>query len=395
MDKGGFDKKLKIYVITFPQISKYRGEIQVSKKFINLLNDNSIEAHNFSDKIDNSRCEETNRRIRYFSQHNILDGLIEYLFIEIKYSYIMLKNKDRINTILFLGWLPVIMSLVFKILNRKIILVVHTSAYEGVLNAYKNTIFGKGGIIFSNIINILQVVNFYLADLILFDYELLAKQNSKYIDNNKIAVASSIFIETDIFKQTKSIDERDSIVGYVGRLSEEKGVSNFIEAIPSIIKKNPHIKFLIIGDGPLNVKLVNYISKAPANKIKFLGWIPHNELPTYLNEIKLLILPSYIEGLPNILLEAMACGTPVLATSVGAISSLIVNEDTGFILVNNSPDIISEKILECVNHKKLEFVSENARNHINRNYSKKNASKISEIIHNFLIDQESPKSGST
>ena len=105
------------------------------------------------------------------------------------------------------------------------------------------------------------------------------------------------------------------------------------------------------------------------NKFTFVGWIPHDELPKYLNQLKLLVLPSYTEGLPNIMLEAMACGTPVLATPVGAIPEVIKDEETGFILKNNSPECIAENVMRALEHPNLGEIVNNARNLIERKYT--------------------------
>jgi glycosyltransferase involved in cell wall biosynthesis len=102
--------------------------------------------------------------------------------------------------------------------------------------------------------------------------------------------------------------------------------------------------------------------------ISITGWLDNVEL--YLNEMKLLVLPSFTEGLPNILLEAMACGTPVLATPVGAIQDIIKNGETGFLLKSNDPHHIAEKVTELLNKSwLLEKVSINACHYVRENFS--------------------------
>jgi glycosyltransferase involved in cell wall biosynthesis len=86
--------------------------------------------------------------------------------------------------------------------------------------------------------------------------------------------------------------------------------------------------------------------------------------------MKLLVLPSYTEGLPNIVLEAMACGTVVLATPVGAIPDIIKDGETGFLLKSNDPKHIAERILELLNKPELlDKVSINAYNYVRKNFS--------------------------
>lgn len=88
---------------------------------------------------------------------------------------------------------------------------------------------------------------------------------------------------------------------------------------------------------------------------------PHDKLPDYLYELKLLILSSYTENLPNITLEVMACGTPVLATTVGAIPCVIEEGDTGYIIEDNSPACIAENVMHALEHPDLEMIVGNAR----------------------------------
>jgi glycosyltransferase involved in cell wall biosynthesis len=103
--------------------------------------------------------------------------------------------------------------------------------------------------------------------------------------------------------------------------------------------------------------------------MELTGWIPHDELPDYLNELKLLILPSYTEGLPNIMLEAMACGTPVLATPVGAIPDVIKEGRTGFIMENNSPGCIAENMMRALEYPDLDRIVENARELVKKEFT--------------------------
>ena len=102
--------------------------------------------------------------------------------------------------------------------------------------------------------------------------------------------------------------------------------------------------------------------------MQIVDWISHSNLPEYYNKLKLLVLPSYTEGLPNVVIEAMACGTPVLVTSVGAIPDIVTDGVTGFILENTSPEHIAENIVRALNHPDLEKITLNAKRFIDENY---------------------------
>lgn len=105
------------------------------------------------------------------------------------------------------------------------------------------------------------------------------------------------------------------------------------------------------------------------DKAKFLGWIPDDELPSYLNELKLLVLPSYTVGLPNVMLEAMACATRVLATSVGAIPDAIKNDETRFIMRDNSPECIARSVVKALNYPELDRLDSNGRAAMEKEYT--------------------------
>ena len=156
-------------------------------------------------------------------------------------------------------------------------------------------------------------------------------------------------------------------------MAEIKGIENFIQAIPEILTEKNNFKFILIGDGPLMDKIKEF---RDANHLQeniiLTGWINHNDLPRYLNEFKLLILPSYTEGLPNVILEAMACGTPVITTNVGAIPDIIQDEHTGFIMDDNSEETIRINITRALQHPQLNVIVQNANILVNKEFNYNN-----------------------
>ena len=185
---------------------------------------------------------------------------------------------------------------------------------------------------------------------------------------NKILPMGARFIDTSSFKMKRNIEERKNVVGYVGRVRKEKGVMNFVEAVPLILRKHEDVEFLIGGEGEL-LDEIKRIKDEKDYKMTLPGWIPEEEFSDCLNELKLLVLPTqHAEGLPTIILEAMACGTPVLATSVGGIRDVVKDEETGFIMGDNTPECIATNILRALDYD-LDKIVENARKLIDEKYT--------------------------
>jgi len=214
----------------------------------------------------------------------------------------------------------------------------------------------------AKISTLLQSITYHLCDRIIIYSEKIIEEHGLQRYRNKIYIAPQHFLDINIFRITKPVEERECSVGYIGALSKAKGVLNFLEAIPRVLEENNNLEFFIGGRGQLEDEIKAYLEDRSLNrKVKLLGWIPHHEVASYMNDLKLLVLPSYTEGLPNIILEAMACGTIVLATAVGAIADLIENGKTGFILEDNSAECIATNIIRVLNHPDLVQITRNAR----------------------------------
>jgi len=227
------------------------------------------------------------------------------------------------------------------------------------------------------VFRIIEEIDYRLADIVLTESEYMISENDlqKYNSRN-----GSLFVDTDKFMNRIKLDSRTYEIGFIGRLSKEKGILNFLNAL-ALIKIASEV--VIIGDGEERGRVLDEIRLLESmNKlnIEYCGWMENAKLPNYLNEIKLLVVPSYKEGLPNIILEAMACGTPVLATPVGGIPGVIKDGKTGFIMENNSPACIAENVMRARAHPELETIVENARVLMERKFSYKAAVKRWAVI---------------
>ena len=294
--------------------------------------------------------------IEHKTGRNVFTRITNYIHTQLKISHKLTKLSKNISLCcFFLGGeeallLPILTA---KLLRKKVVLVRAASSVH-ILKIANDDLFKP--------VEILSKINCTLSNRITLCSKNLIKDWNLEKYRNKISIASEHFIDFDKFKIKKKIDERDNLVGYIGRLSEEKGTLNFVHAIPKVLEKEDGIKFLIGGEGQLRNKIEKCISKENLNdKVKLAGWIPHEEVPDYLNALKLVVLPSYTEGLPNVMLEAMACGTPVLAMPVGAIPDIITDGNTGFIMENNSPACIAKDVMRARGHPDPERIVENAR----------------------------------
>lgn len=154
---------------------------------------------------------------------------------------------------------------------------------------------------------------------------------------------------------------------HVGGFSFEKNHSELLKIFHKILKLNPRVHLHLVGDGPLKSKIEEESRNLGLTKfITFYGFV--NNPLSYIKAANVLVLPSIIEGLPGVILEAMLCKTPVVANNVGGISE-IVNENTGAIVEVGDLDAFtleSINVLENPNKLKVEnafkMVSENYMN---------------------------------
>lgn len=132
-------------------------------------------------------------------------------------------------------------------------------------------------------------------------------------------------------RQTLGLEPAGTLLGYVGRLSYEKGIDRALQAVGSLSLRVPDLQFLIIGDGPELAALTDQVHQMRLDRVvRFVGWC--KPLQPWYEAMDALLLPSRTEGLPNVLLEAMAMGVPVASTNVGGVADLLGGGRCGILL---------------------------------------------------------------
>ena len=138
---------------------------------------------------------------------------------------------------------------------------------------------------------------------------------------------------------------------YIGNLKRDKGVMELIEGFNKIKDHHPDLHIVFAGSGVMHDSLVKYVNTQNiTNKVTFLGNVDHDELPVWLSNATVLCLPSYNEGVPNVVLESMAAGTPVLATSVGGIPEVLDEVICGKLISPKSSNAVANGLNELLSH---------------------------------------------
>jgi len=186
-------------------------------------------------------------------------------------------------------------------------------------------------------------------------------------------------VDLEFFKMDHQFREKPRKIVYVGRLLANKGPQILLQSAKSVIKKFPDVQFLIVGDGPLLAKLEKFCNENNLNSnVKLLGRL--EDIRPTMNESDLYVRPSYLDGMPLGVLEAMAMGLPVLATDIAGTKELIEHGKTGHLVRAGNADELANAIIELLQNpdymKKianngLEFISSKFDwDHVTQEYEK-------------------------
>jgi glycosyltransferase involved in cell wall biosynthesis len=154
--------------------------------------------------------------------------------------------------------------------------------------------------------------------------------------------------QTSEVRKNLGIKEDEKVLSIIGRLVPQKGVGFFLDALSHLSPGTSHqLKVLIVGEGPLKNSLQSTVhSQQLEEKVKFLGL--RKDVPEILGITDILVLPSTREGLPMILLEAMAAGVIVIATRVGGTPELIQDGVNGYLVESGDVEGLKRRLEEIL-----------------------------------------------
>ena len=136
---------------------------------------------------------------------------------------------------------------------------------------------------------------------------------------------------------------------YVGRLSHEKGVQHLMEALPAVRDHVPGVRLHLLGEGPHKRQLQELIGRLGLEEqVVFHGWVDQPQLPLYYSGAEVTVLPSFSEGLPRVMMEALACGSVFLGTRITGIIDHIEDEKTGYLVEPGDPEGLAARLVDIL-----------------------------------------------
>ena len=134
---------------------------------------------------------------------------------------------------------------------------------------------------------------------------------------------------------------------YVGNLKDSKGCLDLLEAFPALLAAQPQARLIYVGAGPCRTELLQRAAvPACGDRVTLVGAVAHDALGDWFRAADLLCLPSHNEGVPNVVLEAMACGTPVVASRVGGIPE-VLPDYAGLLVPPRDPAALAAALIEA------------------------------------------------
>lgn len=266
-------------------------------------------------------------------------------------------------------------TLLFRLFSRKTKLIMTCDTFPAY--SFKSGFFVDS--LFIAYTTVLGQVIFSVPDKVqIYGRSMLSFAKSVGIKEEKITILPT-GIDLKKFYKLKNIrkelgyQEEDFILVYAGLIVPRKGIDIMLKTVERI--KNQRVKLLLVGEGPKKKEYIKLVKKLKIEKqVNFLGW--RKDIPSILNSADVLFLPSRGEGLPGIVMEAMACKKAIIASDIPCLPDLVKEGKCGFLCnlndINQFTEVINKLVLD---------------NQLSKRYGKHAFKQIKEFNWNNLIKE--------
>lgn len=148
-------------------------------------------------------------------------------------------------------------------------------------------------------------------------------------------------------RRAVGLPEDGRILTFVGRLEREKGLFDLLEAFASVARTRSDVTLVLVGDGPRRAE-IEALARPWGDRVRVLGVRPHEEIAHYVGAADVVTLPSWNEGTPNAVLEALASGRRVVATDVGGIPDIVHSRELGLLVPAREPQKLATALGEAL-----------------------------------------------
>ncbi len=189
-------------------------------------------------------------------------------------------------------------------------------------------------------------------------------------------------VDPALYSYLPQLRNKMPLIGYLGRVKKYKSIDHILRAMPAVLSAIPETRLKIIGDGDYQKNLKELAtSLGIRDKVQFTGHVPHEEMVKLLNTLWLAVNPSPKEGWGLTVIEANACGVPVIAADSPGLRDSVVNEETGILYPYGNIQLLANQIIKLLNsQEKISKFSKNSLNWVNNFSWDESATKIIDII---------------
>lgn len=304
--------------------------------------------------------------------HNKLIALPIYIFQYMKFFYKLFTfNPDIINLNPSLVYDAVIRDGIYLIISRifrkKVIVFWH-----GWKDDFQDSIEKKHLRLFKKVYNRADAF-IILSSVVKIKLKQWEFAQPIYLTTTKV----DNFLVKDFVISEKKMNNN---ILFLGRLEKTKGVFETLRAFQILLNKNKQVTLTFAGSGPEEMVLKEIVQNEGIKNVSFLGFVRNDEKIKAFTRSDIFILPSYTEGIPTSLLEAMAFGIPIITRPVGGIPDFFVEDSMGYLIESKNPNDFAEKIDRLYsNRNKWEEISQ-----YNHHYALENF-MASEIAENMML----------